>query len=582
MLVRTLAVLATCVGVNARPLPARPVGTLSEPFWGGDTPATPVKTAAHKNTAARKPASTTAHKAAPKHAPDDSHGQTATKHTLADGHNHSSPEVVQPAEPVRKLTREEKAAQAAQTASEARNAVVAAAEAERAKAEAKRLRDEEERIATDEQRIADSEAERKRVEKMQRAAEPSTATSTAGAKQLKATSSSRQEKKKGIVLLSSEEWPYPDLPQDDPGADDHGEAPAANDCVSVAAGASDFWCQQSCKGSYCPAELCRCGDDQAADADQASEQAGAEKECKSVDATTTDIWCQTTCVNAHNCPAALCNCDSFTGERLKARRAERARVCDFDARVCTGTGGGAVDCRSCDGHISTCMSTTHEDKARRVQKTTLDDCLDEVAGLGEECRMCNTKESNKAYQMRLGTWQDEAQVDASTGWPTDQEEAAAAAPPFDPDEQDEGVRHWQTDANWSGPKDIECKSRDAQATDHWCQTTCSGSADNNCPKALCECKTFSGSEMRQRAEEKKRTCDFDAQGCIGADCRSCDAHISTCKGTTHLDKEGNVRAVDVEDCMDEVAGSADGCSLCSTAESKKAYRVRLGLPEGAR
>ena len=425
MLVRTLAVLATCVGVNARPLPARPVGTLSEPFWGGDAPATPVKTAAHKNAATRKPASTSAHKAAPKHAPDDSHGQTATKHTLADGHNHSSPEVVQPAVPVRKLTKEEKAAQ---TATEARDAAVAAAEAERAKAEAKRLRDEQKRIAADEQRIADSEAERKRMEKMQRAAEPSTATSTAGAKQLKATSSNRQEKKKGIALLSSEEWPYPDLPQDEPGADNHGEAPAANDCVSVAAGASDVWCQQSCKGSYCPAELCRCGDDQAADADQASEQAGAapsnaegvtqapqrnahgdpikpggygnrldepeEKECKSVDATTTDIWCQTTCVNAHNCPAALCKCDSFTGERLKARRAERSRVCDFDAKVCTGTGGGAVDCRSCDGHISTCMSTTHEDKARQVQKTTLDGCLDEVAGLGDECRMCNTKESN--------------------------------------------------------------------------------------------------------------------------------------------------------------------------------------------
>ena len=69
-------------------------------------------------------------------------------------------------------------------------------------------------------------------------------------------------------------------------------------------------------------------------------------------------------------------------------------MCDFDAKVCTGTGGGAVDCRSCDGHISTCMSTTHEDKARQVQKTTLDGCLDEVARLGDECRMCNTKESS--------------------------------------------------------------------------------------------------------------------------------------------------------------------------------------------
>jgi hypothetical protein len=61
--------------------------------------------------------------------------------------------------------------------------------------------------------------------------------------------------------------------------------------------------------------------------------------------------------------------------------------------------------------------------------------------------------------------------------------------------------------------------------------------------------------MKQRAAERKRTCDFDAQACIGADCRSCDAHISTCKGTTHLDKESNVKAMDIEDCMDEVAAS---------------------------
>ena len=652
-MLRTLAVVAACVGVNARPLPARPVGTLSEPFWGGDAPKTTVKTTAHKKAAAHTPkkaaahkSAPTAHEAAPKHSLDAGHGHAPpVKHTLDDGHSHSSPELVAapPAAdqareaqlPARKLTTEEKAAQ---KASEAREAMAVAAEAERAKAEAKKLGDQEKRIADDEQRVADSEAERKHVEKMQRAAEQhgrgedaasSTAKSTADAKQ-------RKEVHKQTVLLSPQDWPYPDLPQDDP-ADNNAEAPAANDCVSVAAAATDFWCQSTCTGSYCPEDLCRCGDDQAAA--QASEQAVApanaerpatqapqrnahgdpitpgdfgnrlddasEKECKSVDATTTDVWCSTTCVNANNCPANLCKCDTFTGERLKARRAERARVCDFDAKVCVGTGGGAVDCRPCDGHISTCMSTTHTDKDKQVKKTTLSDCLDEVSRLGEECSMCNTKESNKAYQMRLGTWQDEAEVDAGTGWPT---EADAATP--DPDEKDEGVRHWQTDSNWAGATEVECKSLDAQATDHWCQTTCSGTAANNCPKTLCECKTFSGSEMKQRAAEQKRTCDFDAQACIGADCRSCDAHISTCKGTTHLDKDNSVKAMDIEDCMDEVAspspspnpdpnpnpnpnpntnpnpnqvaGSADGCSMCSTAESKKAYRVRLGLPEGAR
>ena len=52
------------------------------------------------------------------------------------------------------------------------------------------------------------------------------------------------------------------------------------------------------------------------------------------------------------------------------------------------------------------------------------------------------------------------------------------------------------------------------------------------------------------------TYDFDVQACIGADCRSCDAHISTCKGTTHLDKDSNVKAMDIEDCMDEVPSSS--------------------------
>ena len=94
--------------------------------------------------------------------------------------------------------------------------------------------------------MADGEAERKRMEKMQRAAEPNKATSTGDAKQRKAASTNREVRKQ-TALLTPQDWPYPDLPQDDP-ADNNAEAPAANDCVSVAAAATDFWCQSTCKG----------------------------------------------------------------------------------------------------------------------------------------------------------------------------------------------------------------------------------------------------------------------------------------------------------------------------------------------
>ena len=63
--------------------------------------------------------------------------------------------------------------------------------------------------------MIDSEAKRKRMEKMQRAAEPSTATSTGDAKQRKAASTNREVQKQ-TALLSPQDWPYPDLPQDDP------------------------------------------------------------------------------------------------------------------------------------------------------------------------------------------------------------------------------------------------------------------------------------------------------------------------------------------------------------------------------
>ena len=74
-----------------------------------------------------------------------------------------------------------------------------------------------------------------------------------------------------------------------------------------------------------------------------------------------------------------------------------------------------------------------------------------------------------------------------------------------------------------------------------------------------------------------------AKGCIGADCRSCDARFSTCMGTTHMNEDNTVQKLTIDDCMDEVAGTAsDGCDLCNTTESKRAYKVRLGMDPDSR
>ena len=401
-MLRTLAVVAACVGVNGSPVPARPVQTLSAPFWGGDTPKT--KTAAQtkkayearhphksddKKATAHKAASTT-HKATPTHSLDDGHGHkapkhtapkhTAPKHTLDDGHTHSSPELVTaPAAaeqaheaqlPARKLTTEEKAAQ---EASEAREAMAVAAEAERAKAEAKKLSDEE-------KRIADSEADRMRVEKVQRAAEP---------KGLAA----RTKKVQGLV--SDEDF--------DP-----------SKCVGISGTEKDnTWCVASCGAIVkpdCPSSFCTCetappndssltdaattrdagiADRDAGIADRdaggAVDAAVAERDanvakrdtgapqaatsdadagfdastCVGLSGTEKDAaWCVASCgaPNKPDCPTNFCKCEGEAGhdssitkrDEAAAAAADAAGEKDaFDASTCKGVSGTKKDTDWC-------------------------------------------------------------------------------------------------------------------------------------------------------------------------------------------------------------------------------------------
>ena len=394
-------------------------------------------------------------------------------------------------------------------------------------------------------------------------------------------------------------------------------------CVSVAAGATDYWCQQTCSSSYCPETLCKCGGgQQAAVAPNevkgvmtSAQQAPAVPswqvdsnwghdstvECKSLDATTTDHWCTTTCAKSGEKEACKsCECKTFSGEQLKVREAQAERVCDFDARVCIGTHGGAVDCRACESHHASCMSTTHYANDKGViQKMTIDDCLDEVAGHGGECEMCNTSESRRAFKKRLGVAEGDEQEQqqqqqqhvaksklrkADGGGYSNGGSSAAASEPEQSGQQGSSQPAWKGDQNWGHEIEVECKSLDATTTDNWCQTTCGGkNSAGSCPANICKCTAFTGDELKARAEEAKRVCDFDAKGCIGADCRSCDAHFSTCMGTTHMNEDNTVQKLTIDDCMDEVAGTAsDGCDLCNTTESKRAYKVRLGMDPDSR
>ena len=91
---RLLAVVvaACAVGANARPVPARPVGTLSKPFWSDEANGIahddPKKADDHSSTK-----DGTSQKKVASISPKNPKLATTPKHTLDDGHNHTSPEL---------------------------------------------------------------------------------------------------------------------------------------------------------------------------------------------------------------------------------------------------------------------------------------------------------------------------------------------------------------------------------------------------------------------------------------------------------------------------------------------------------
>ena len=195
-----------------------------------------------------------------------------------------------------------------------------------------------------------------------------------------------------------------------------------SNCVSVTASVPDYWCVSTCSVTYCPSELCKCGNDRAA-AVQTQLKAptwrsdrnwghGSRVACTSIDSSVNDYWCYATCANDDNlttvtsvaekrCPANLCRCAEFTAAELQARDEEEKQVCDFDAMACIGEGNDGERCRTCDRHISICMSKPHK-QVSTSRAQMVDDCLNEVSGNAEECGACSTAESKMGYKVRLG------------------------------------------------------------------------------------------------------------------------------------------------------------------------------------
>ena len=155
---------------------------------------------------------------------------------------------------VRKMTKEEKAAQKEVNAKEG---LVAAAEKARAKAEKEKLAAEEKRIADDEQRVANDEKERKKMEKAQRAAEPSPAPSKAKkSASTKATGSksSKSSKSSKKSTASAGKTTIKDASALVAGTDPSTCKALENALVD------NSWCANSCQASppNCPANTCVC------------------------------------------------------------------------------------------------------------------------------------------------------------------------------------------------------------------------------------------------------------------------------------------------------------------------------------
>jgi hypothetical protein len=75
------------------------------------------------------------------------------------------------------------------------------------------------------------------------------------------------------------------------------------------------------------------------------------------------------------------------------------------------TNASTSDCRTCANHIKWCYESAHFDENDRPIKVTLEECMDQVAGMAQECgpagcryacSLCSSNESKKTFKANLG------------------------------------------------------------------------------------------------------------------------------------------------------------------------------------
>ena len=301
------------------------------------------------------------------------------------------------------------------------------------------------------------------------------------------------------------------------------DATVDNNCFSISAGASDFWCQTSCGTSNpaaCPTTVCQCGEmalpvvkqPLAAQAAQETQAAQATQETQAA-------------------PAAQAAPDALAAANEAAAAAYEAAAAAQPAAAVPATAAAAA--------------------------------------------------AQPAAAVPATAAAPAAVPDALTA--ANEAAAAAAAEATNPMGDAGGDARGGTidNRNWGG--NASCVSIATGIGDYWCATTCT--IPEACPTNKCNCGSERTMEKLKDAEKlKANSCDFDKQGCIALgsmkDCRPCAAHVVTCMATSHKDKEGNtVAPYTYQECLDEVSVSAsDGCSKCNTTDSKEAYKVRMGYP----